>query len=576
KNTGTRCDEPCHPEVDVHWRSPPSDPLYPYYEAPTLNLSKQMVSTCLDMVCVQEPQHGFGVHRIFPYEDDDDDGDGDGPNNCNCTLNRELYQHNPAMEMRWRMNEQTIKAHQTVLDLTSFETAQESGNFSFDLRPHWSRVPMAAMAQNPFFEFLPTVEEPDSNQGQRLERDTDADGPLFGLEAGVRIAQLRCERKLKDWGVYGDKRPVEALRYHKPLSAREVTERINQFRPIIRRTMHWYADWDSQTMPAMLFIEPILEHVAEILAHDSGLMLYRALRILHWFIDRLSEVKHFDLPDPGVRGVDGIQRPPFEPPYVDLLFWFIFRNMNIFDLRHYQEGFKFRLRDGYDMEMALPWPGWLEPESYQQRTQRFQDYKDEFWRRENLMVNKARYVDALTVKYIPGKKTHGCTLCHRLINWGHPGAQICAPCKEKTGYEGTLPDFGDVTFERKPEQGAGPMGDWDCRLCYRKFDIHNPDAQLPIEWPAETIRCHGKHGTMVVGSACLKSFLQGVGDQWDKRPMCPLCFQALCCCDEQVLRNPGVRLGLDWFSKDLWYHYTGQGGNEYHIGQVQVGQAPAG
>jgi hypothetical protein len=169
-------------------------------------------------------------------------------------------------------------------------------------------------ARNPFFAFVPTDVEPNLNNGERLDRSENGQSSLFGLEAALRWSWTRV-RRLGTWESWRD---PDTLGYCEPLTEEVVAARLVGLHAQRAGVMRHHRRWRGWWLCAF-----ILEKVAGILAHDSGLLDYRIHLVMGHFLRAFNRITR-NYPMPAACGP--VRRPPFEPPYVDVLFHIILMN----------------------------------------------------------------------------------------------------------------------------------------------------------------------------------------------------------------------------------------------------------
>lgn len=495
------------------------------------DMAKEIISTCHDVLCLEHPSHGSPLN-IYPSSP-----------KCTCPLNETPYQHNVATAMRLWMNYQTTTGHEHLMEWAEFTYAQR--NFAFDLFDHWTAVPQSVWARNPFFEFVPTETEPDISKGESLDRVEYGQGPLFGLEAALQCSWSRVER-MRTWESWQD---PALLSYCEPLTKEVTAVRLVGLHTQIAEAMRHHRRWRGWWLCSF-----VLEKIASILAHDSGLVDYRIRLTMDHILHAFNRVAN-DPPAPVPAGP--VSRPPFKPPYVDALFNLIMTNPAEFSKYPLTGGeLDMILRENVDNDEAMPFPHWVVPDSPEARDARIETWYDDYWATIRKMKIKATMIDDHTVKYIPGLITDFCTSCKRPTGRESRGSQLCRRCKVRSGFKGRLGTFGDKTFLRKVEEGAGPMDSWNCYICFKDFNNNEP----PFEVPTETIRCHAVRHT-VAGSACLRMELLGKGEKMTGLPRCPMDRQALCEWDHNIFEKQEDKNDDDMM--DPWAFYSFYGIDSY-------------
>lgn len=505
--------------VDMHWSR---DLLRPN-TADAPDLARQILSTCSELGCIDEVSHGPQINSRSLFPD----------NGCTCGLNEDSHQRNVAMRMRRWMNNQTETGYHHLLDWAEWQPIKNSFPPDFDLRRYYDRVPASVWNRNPFFQFVPVDQDPPP--GQDLQRDEHGQGPLFGLDAAMegwmrRIKQARVQR----WAD-GRHERYPVLEYCEPWTENEVAIR---FKPLHAQISDVMRSERFRGMEGACVSMSVLLKVADILAHDSGLADYRIKLVMDHFLQVYKRTVQ-NPPTPASEGT-GTKRPPFQPPYVDALFCLILANASEFVSFAVTSELNMTAREKlkdmvFDEEKDFPY--WLVVQSADDKKIKVDEWRKAYWTESRRMRLRAKMITDHIVKYVPGLLTSTCTSCNTpdAMEQSHRGSQLCRTCRMRTGYQEGHLAFGDQTFLDKIGE-LGPIEKWSCLLCAQDFNNNGP----PFEWPAEIIRCHGRHRD-VVGSRCLKLalFAMGTGDANSRVSHCMFCRGGLCVWDENILRQEG-------------------------------------
>lgn len=486
------------------------------------DIAKEMISTQCDMVCVKRPSHGTPVP----------------PLGCSaCHLNQNTHQRNAATAIRQTLSRQTSIGHYHFTEWVDFIPFDVRFGGRLDLYDAWRTVPNDEWNRDPFFEFA--VDAQGLPDFQR--RIVGSLSPLFGIDAAVVNFNTRVLR-LQHWE---DRQNPPPLDFVPLFSSEEVNCRLKLLYDQITLAMG-----TSLTDKGWNISMAVLLQVAEILAHDTGLMDYRMGLIMHDFLEAYKRNAHpIDQSD---FGNAPIRRPPFEPPYLDAIFKLIVINQTEIASRRPFEygdgsgigngggepfsatGMNMRLRmlepmydpgnpmyhhENRELRIQrLNFPHWVVPESSDERKAEIQRWRLQYVNQINILWNRTRATKAHVVKFIPGLISENCTRCNAETGERRRGAQLCALCEKRTGYAAGRDVFGDALFLKRTETEAGPVASWSCCFCGESFDKDEP----PFEWAGDSIRCHGTHNVHITGSLCLQiRFADNAVDAGGRHPVCP-------------------------------------------------------